>query len=272
MLAYNMGLESMRQRWDKQTQVDICWSYTFYNYSGTPHSQSSRQPFCYSTVEYFLCAQSSWLFIPFYTALASTNVITDVILLVLPMPEIYKLQIPWQKKIGLVVVFTLGIFVCAIAVYRITTLKEIDPKDITWSNTYAGLWTAIEGSVVSLQTYGTNEVSQQSLPDVKGVTVACLPSSVPVFLQAFGKYRRERSQRSNYGSHGRGTQHSSKAMWSRTEHDGFNKMDNLSLNSGEEHSLGFKVGPTAGVERNTDQRSIPLQGIVVTRAIDQEVD
>lgn len=48
-------------------------------------------------------------FVPFVTTLAATNLCTDVLLLVLPTREIWKLQIPWPRKIGLSIIFTLGI-------------------------------------------------------------------------------------------------------------------------------------------------------------------
>ena len=46
--------------------------------------------------------------VPFYTALASTNVVTDVVLLILPMPLVWRLQIKTVKKIGLTITFLLG--------------------------------------------------------------------------------------------------------------------------------------------------------------------
>ncbi|KAJ5290906.1 hypothetical protein N7478_000157 [Penicillium angulare] len=103
----------------------------------------------------------------FYIALATTNTFTDLVILFLPMPLVWRLQISRSKKVSISAVFLLGGFVCAIALYRITTLPLIDNNDITYSNTYAGIWTSIEGSV--------------------GVIVACLPSLMPIWHRLRGR-------------------------------------------------------------------------------------
>ena len=64
------------------------------------------------------------------------NIITDVALMVLPMPILWTLRMPWQKKVGVVVVFATGAAVLAMSVARQGVLYEnlngLD-KDITWS-------------------------------------------------------------------------------------------------------------------------------------------
>ncbi|PYI35382.1 hypothetical protein BP00DRAFT_442900 [Aspergillus indologenus CBS 114.80] len=99
-------------------------------------------------------------FVPFVITLAATNLCTDILLLALPTREIWKLQIAEGKKIGLSVIFTLGVIVCIISVVRLENLIAISNADITWSDTYSHLWTAIESSL--------------------GVVVACLPSLMPI--------------------------------------------------------------------------------------------
>jgi hypothetical protein len=124
--------------------------------------------------------------VSFYIALACTNTFTDIILLFLPMPLLWRLQIARSKKISLSGVFLLGGFVCAISLYRISTLPLINENDITYSNTYAGLWTSIEGSV--------------------GVIVACLPSLMPIWNRIRGKtvgYAQYSSQSTQYGNESR---------------------------------------------------------------------
>lgn len=105
-------------------------------------------------------------YIDLYIALAATNTLTDITLLVLPMPTVWGLKVSRSRKLALSGVFLLGAFVCGISLYRISTLPLIDPNDITWSNTFAGVWTAIEGSV--------------------GVIVACLPSLMPIWRRLRG--------------------------------------------------------------------------------------
>ena len=47
---------------------------------------------CFPIQNYWLHGPGGYCihFIPFYTALAATNVVTDIIILILPMPQIYK--------------------------------------------------------------------------------------------------------------------------------------------------------------------------------------
>ncbi|OJJ72175.1 hypothetical protein ASPBRDRAFT_43575 [Aspergillus brasiliensis CBS 101740] len=99
-------------------------------------------------------------FVPFVTTLVATNLCTDVLLLILPTRQVWKLQIPWGRKIGLSIIFTLGVIVCAISIIRLENLIAISDSDITWSDTYSHLWTAIESSL--------------------GVVVSCLPSLMPI--------------------------------------------------------------------------------------------
>jgi hypothetical protein len=43
-----------------------------------------------------------------YIATAVANILSDIILFVLPIPMVVKLQIPLMQKIGLGVIFTIG--------------------------------------------------------------------------------------------------------------------------------------------------------------------
>ncbi|CAD6592983.1 MAG: hypothetical protein ASARMPREDX12_006635 [Alectoria sarmentosa] len=102
----------------------------------------------------------------FYIILASLNLATDVAILILPIPFIWHIQIQKSKKLWRSVVFLLGSFVCVTSVIRLQTLTDIDNEDITWSNVYPGLWTAIEASL--------------------GIVAACLPSLGPVLHKSIG--------------------------------------------------------------------------------------
>ena len=43
-----------------------------------------------------------------YILSGSTNLLLDVIVVVLPMPVLWKLRLPWGKKIGIMAMFSLG--------------------------------------------------------------------------------------------------------------------------------------------------------------------
>ncbi|KAF2772944.1 hypothetical protein EJ03DRAFT_150035 [Teratosphaeria nubilosa] len=89
-------------------------------------------------------------FVIFGAAAAGTNTLTDVILLVLPMTQIWKLQMEVGKKIGSSCIFALGFVICAVSIARLESLVvEVHSarEDLTWTDTLPHLWTAVEGSL-----------------------------------------------------------------------------------------------------------------------------
>jgi hypothetical protein len=172
--------------------------------------------------------------IDFYIALAATNTVTDVILLILPMPTVWALKVNRSKRLALSAVFLLGAFVCGIALYRISTLPLIDPSDITFSNTFAGVWTAIEGSV--------------------GVIVACLPSLMPI-------WRRLRGRAADY-------------PYYSSQSNRYDGSQGLQTGAGRSRATrkGFDTITTAtSPERNTSEERIIQNSTVVGHASDTDI-
>lgn len=46
---------------------------------------------------------------PVYEATAITGVISDIMLIVIPIPMVVKLQRPWRQKVGLLFLFSVGV-------------------------------------------------------------------------------------------------------------------------------------------------------------------
>ncbi|TGJ81300.1 hypothetical protein E0Z10_g7465 [Xylaria hypoxylon] len=103
----------------------------------------------------------------FWFANAGVSIATDVIILGIPMPLVYSLQIPRVQKIALIFVFTLGAFVVITSCLRATTLnlqaKSRDPLYDVAST----MWTTIEMSVA--------------------IICACLPQIRPLIVKLFPK-------------------------------------------------------------------------------------
>ncbi|KAH8655219.1 hypothetical protein BX600DRAFT_482824 [Xylariales sp. PMI_506] len=97
----------------------------------------------------------------YYTWLGIINVITDVLILVLPMPFLYKLQLRKGKKIALLGLFSVGFITCAITIYRQTTLPSLEFTDMTYSGLLATVLSGIEPTVA--------------------IIVACVPFLRPIF-------------------------------------------------------------------------------------------
>ena len=102
-----------------------------------------------------------------YLAQAWTDVLTDVMILSLPVPCVWALQMPARHKVGVTAIFLLGLLTVLsgvaklIVYYHIIALAEGGDYDITWFETPAYLWAFIESAL--------------------GIVGACLPLLRPLF-------------------------------------------------------------------------------------------
>ncbi|KAI9844431.1 MAG: hypothetical protein M1838_002189 [Thelocarpon superellum] len=78
-------------------------------------------------------------------ASGSMNIITDVLLIILPLPVVWRLRLPLKQKLALVGVFMIGTFVFAVSVTRlIETLPLVEPGDYTWDTVTTCIWCTLE--------------------------------------------------------------------------------------------------------------------------------
>ncbi|PKX99843.1 hypothetical protein P168DRAFT_261112 [Aspergillus campestris IBT 28561] len=98
-----------------------------------------------------------------WIANATSTIATDLVILFLPMPQIWKLQLRTSEKVGLTIAFGLGFFVVFASAYRLTVLFSYTPLDSSYTLAPTVAWTAIEMSA--------------------GIVSACLPTMRPA-LQA----------------------------------------------------------------------------------------
>ncbi|KAG0127171.1 hypothetical protein HOY82DRAFT_83309 [Tuber indicum] len=83
------------------------------------------------------------------------NLITDVVITVLPFPILTKLVLPRRQKFGLCAIFGLGGFVCAISIARVIELPHLsDSKDLTWDIAGAMLWLYVESTFIIIAACG----------------------------------------------------------------------------------------------------------------------
>ncbi|KAL4928002.1 uncharacterized protein BDV17DRAFT_292022 [Aspergillus undulatus] len=72
------------------------------------------------------------------------NMFTDYMVMPLPVPYIWKLQLSIGRKIGLVVTFCLGLFVTAISMARVFSLISIDFADATYTLPMPLMWSIVK--------------------------------------------------------------------------------------------------------------------------------
>ncbi|OAX81314.1 hypothetical protein ACJ72_04349 [Emergomyces africanus] len=79
---------------------------------------------------------------------AIVHIVTDIILLAMPMPILMRLNLPKRQRIALVLVFALGGFVCVTSGLRLKSLRQVArADDIVRDNAAAATWSAIECNV-----------------------------------------------------------------------------------------------------------------------------
>ncbi|KAI4265199.1 MAG: hypothetical protein L6R35_007169 [Caloplaca aegaea] len=103
------------------------------------------------------------------------NIVTDFIILIMPMPIILGLNMGWKRKIGLLLIFATGIVVLASTIVRqvivVQHLHEIvgGPNtrnlDASWNTAPETLWLTVENDI--------------------GIICACLPSLAPLRTTRF---------------------------------------------------------------------------------------
>ncbi|OAA59570.1 hypothetical protein SPI_05768 [Niveomyces insectorum RCEF 264] len=73
---------------------------------------------------------------------AAGNIATDVIIFTLPIPVLWRLNLPRTQRLSLIAIFGLGFFTCTISVIRITFLNL--NGDDTYANVAAACWSIAE--------------------------------------------------------------------------------------------------------------------------------
>ncbi|KAK2055733.1 hypothetical protein LY76DRAFT_595790 [Colletotrichum caudatum] len=85
-----------------------------------------------------------------YTGSAMT-IVEDIALIILPIPELLKLQLKPRKKLALVFMFCLGLFATITSIIRLQYLVLFSHTyDPTWDNSSVVVWSSIEVNVAIL--------------------------------------------------------------------------------------------------------------------------
>ncbi|KAJ3543701.1 hypothetical protein NM208_g3432 [Fusarium decemcellulare] len=115
------------------------------------------------------------------------NIITDMMLLVVPIPLFFSLKTSWKRKLRLYVLFTLGIFIVAITVIRLpinAINKDSQVNRTTWASTELltativvnaptlyGFWNNKRQTSAYVQSYGSELPEHHSRKSRRAVDV-----------------------------------------------------------------------------------------------------
>ncbi|KAG9234427.1 hypothetical protein BJ875DRAFT_12886 [Amylocarpus encephaloides] len=100
----------------------------------------------------------------FQLALGSINILTDIVLVALPLPFVWRLNVPAAQKVQLVALLSTGGLVCAVScvrVYYVGKMSKIN-LDPTWNHSNLTIWTVVEICMT--------------------IVSACLPTLRPLFV------------------------------------------------------------------------------------------
>ncbi|KAK4501881.1 hypothetical protein PRZ48_007690 [Zasmidium cellare] len=106
-------------------------------------------------------------------ASAAFNVILDIIVLALPMPMLWKMQLNKRKKFLVMLMFGVGGFVTVVSILRLQVLIEFgDSSNLTWHYTAVGYWSTIElhAAVVCACMPSIRNIIRRFLPRLMGST------------------------------------------------------------------------------------------------------
>ncbi|RAK95953.1 uncharacterized protein BO80DRAFT_417794 [Aspergillus ibericus CBS 121593] len=123
---------------------------------------------------------NSWLF---FVIGSSMNCATDIAILVLPIPSVWRLHLSRMQRVSLVGIFLLGSLSCVFGLVRLgTMISERNSVDATWALANVAIWSTAEPCL--------------------GITAACLPTLRPLFAVVYGSLTT--SGKSVTGSRGTG--------------------------------------------------------------------
>jgi hypothetical protein len=85
--------------------------------------------------------------VQFFQSMGSIALIEDVIILCMPIPVFWKLQINTRQKIALILVFSLGGLVCIFSLMRLIEFRQFQLTDLAASSAKESIWTCLELNV-----------------------------------------------------------------------------------------------------------------------------
>ncbi|PWY62242.1 integral membrane protein [Aspergillus eucalypticola CBS 122712] len=178
----------------------------------------------------------------FFQAMGAISLVEDVIVLCLPTPIVWRLQITFRQKIAVTLVFSLGGLVCIFSLMRLIEFRNFVTTDLASSSAKESVWTCLELDVA--------------------IICGCLPLMKPLIQGFLGKVRSGVSKARSHPSSG------TKLYFpngTTQNNDGFRQIND---------HLSSMASKNAHIAADESRRSsdVELQGIAVTTRIDQDID
>ncbi|KAL4816806.1 hypothetical protein BDW67DRAFT_190591 [Aspergillus spinulosporus] len=106
----------------------------------------------------------------FYRYVSPPNIFTDLMILVMPMPVVWRLQTTVTHKLAITGVFLLGGLGLVTSILRMVIFfQESALTDSTWTSVDLGIWTVLEGGII---------IIAACLPPIWPLIVRFLPTNL----------------------------------------------------------------------------------------------
>ncbi|KAK1987629.1 hypothetical protein LZ30DRAFT_155076 [Colletotrichum cereale] len=173
---------------------------------------------------------------------ATGNIITDLMIFVLPLPVIVRLKLHRRQKYVLLGIFSLGFFTCAISVIRIHFL-QLD-QDFTYGNVATACWSVGELCC--------------------GLACACLPACRPLvsrFIPALSIRSTKPSAYHSHVSHPKKTGNTSQQRDPELGGGSVNRSRRLTLNQNRYTEVEDSEAEVYGMDtyNTSDEGGLPIQ-------------
>lgn len=113
---------------------------------------------------------------------STLNVVTDFMIYALPIPTLVRLSLPWNQRIGLIILFGFGGVIVVAGSFRAYWVHYVlyETYDVTWEGFQIWVWTAVETNV--------------------GVICGCIPALKPLLFPARARQQGSKDRSKGYGS------------------------------------------------------------------------
>ncbi|KAK0609585.1 hypothetical protein B0T17DRAFT_566464 [Bombardia bombarda] len=188
---------------------------------------------------------------------AALNITTDIILLVVPVPLLWRLQIPKKQKLILMFLFGVGIFACITSIIRLQSLYMISVAPPELQSVYGvsiAVWSCIEINTA---------IICASIPALKPLVVKVFPKMLLSDLYA----RTKRTKGAAYyaargGNSGTLSKHENNNINSKPSTGSGHLRSNHSIGGGGiSRSQSTAVRTEIQVEQSFEMRSVPVSSM-----------
>ncbi|KAI9831460.1 MAG: hypothetical protein M1819_005059 [Sarea resinae] len=178
---------------------------------------------------------------------AVPNILTDVAILSMPIPQVWKLNATTAQRVSIICVFLLGTFVLFASIYRFVTVFNFNPEDVSWTLAKACTWCVVEVA--------------------SGIISTCLPTLRPLLRMVSTQFSSGVKSKTKTRTGDLATVGGSGARNLRGSNSHFHRLNDLVLRPQKDDKLTTTILQSEGRD-DSDSDGIPLNNIHVRTSVE----